>query len=84
MLLRVLNSEYFFHTSMFFILFLCVDVLKKDEKGAFNFEQTAVRNPETGELVSVIISLHDRRLTSAMLYPLFAQNHSHDIEPFAF
>ncbi|XP_057215981.1 dipeptidyl peptidase 3 [Triplophysa rosa] len=24
----------------------------QDEKGAFNFEQTAVRNPETGELIS--------------------------------
>ncbi len=26
-------------------------VLKQDDKGKFNFDQTAVRNPETGELV---------------------------------
>ncbi len=28
-----------------------VFVLKQDDKGKFNFDQTAVRNPETGELV---------------------------------
>lgn len=28
--------------------------LKQDDKGKFNFDQTAVRNPETGELVSYL------------------------------
>lgn len=29
-----------------------VFLLKQDDKGKFNFDETAVRNPETGELVS--------------------------------
>lgn len=44
-----------FHKHKCISLFLCV--LKQDDKGKFNFDQTAVRNPETEELVSFFVCL---------------------------
>lgn len=44
-----------FHKHKCITVSFYVFVLKQDDKGKFNFDQTAVRNPETEELVSFFV-----------------------------